>query len=357
MKKPDCCPVNMLNEKTRYLLNSLYRNSLASQDDLARQLEAMNLPASRQNIGKYIDYIEKGNFISYTIVENPNVHEVRTFFIEIKTNPEEPEIVTKLSDMPRVRSIDGIIGQNSLVVKVCTRNDQQFAAILKQLDGIITGTRFQHYKVINCLKTFKDGGETLLPLNIDDSIAMDEIPELDSIDEYLLDTMQNTGATLAELPERMSYGWIVEHVHVPGQGLTYSQVRRRVNAMVESRLIHAFTIKIAPGFIPQTDVPLKFYLQILPKRLSEYDAIAIETLAIKGEIVELYRTGEEYGLFAIARTSSIAGYRQFLESLYKTGKIQDTISTLVIDEKLPAIFKPFNDPPSSHRPIATLDKG
>jgi DNA-binding Lrp family transcriptional regulator len=97
------------------------------------------------------------------------------------------------------------------------------------------------------------------------------------------------------------------------------------------------------SLIPQTDFPLKFYLQILPKRLSEYDAIAVETLAPKDEIVELYRTGEEYGLLGVARTGSIDGYRQFLESLYKTGKIQDTISTLVIDEKLPAIFKPFKD--------------
>ncbi len=29
--------------------------------------------------------------------------------------------------------------------------------------------------------------------------------------------------------------------------------------------------------------------------------------------------------------------------MYKTGKVQDTISTLVIDEKLPAIFKPFKE--------------
>ena len=121
----------------------LYEDALASQETLATRLEALRLPASRQNIGKYVGQLEQGDLITYTIVENPNVHDVRTFFIEIKTNPEEPEIVSKLIQIERVRSIDGIIGQNSLVVKVCTRNDQQFSAILKQIDGIITGSRFQ----------------------------------------------------------------------------------------------------------------------------------------------------------------------------------------------------------------------
>ncbi len=333
----------MINDKARSLLNLLYDDALASQDSLAAKLEALRLPASRQNIGKYVGQLEQGDLITYTIVENPNVHDVRTFFIEIKTNPEEPEIVTKIMQIERVRSIDGIIGQNSLVVKVCTRNDQQFSAILKQIDGIITGSRFQHYKVINCLTTFKDGGKILTSDDREERGTRHGTPEIDVVDEQLLDAMQNPARKTGSKPERMSYGWILEHALAASQELSYAQVRRRVNTMVESGLIHSFTIKVSPALIPQTDFPLKFYLQILPKRLSEYDAIAAETLAPKDEIVELYRTGEEYGLLSVARTNSISDYRQFLESLYKTGKIQDTVSTLVIDEKLPAIFKPFKE--------------
>ncbi|MBN2149907.1 MAG: Lrp/AsnC family transcriptional regulator [Candidatus Lokiarchaeota archaeon] len=331
----------LLSEKTKQLLNLLHADAFVHQEALVSQLEYRNLPASRQNIGKHIDQLEKGCFIRYGIIENPNVHDVRTFFIEIKTNPEEPEIVSRINAIPQVRSIDGIIGQNSLVVKVCTRNDHQFTDILKKVDDIITGTRFQHYKIINCLKTFKDGGKSLVLA--DGTETSEKIPEFDSIDELLLDTMQNTTPREGAIPERMSYTWIHERASPHHPAVTYDQVRRRVDAMIEARLIDTFTIKLSPSLIPQTDFPLKFYLQVLPKRLSEYDAIAAQTLAPREEIAELYRTGEEYGLYAVARTGSIAEYREFLESLYLTGKVQDTVSTLVIDEKLPAIFKPFKD--------------
>ena len=272
----------------------------------------------------------------YSIIENPNVHEFRTFFIEIKTNPEEPEIVSRIIDIPRVRAIDGIIGQSSLMVKFCTRNDQQFAEILKQIDTIITGTRFQHYKIINCLKTFKDGGKGLAegkPAIMKKSTGRHD---LDGIDESLLDAMQ-------DIPERFSYEWITAKASIYVESLSYSQVHRRVKEMIDSGVIESVTIKLSPDFIPKTDFPVKFYLQVLPKQLSEYNGIAAGILSSRHEIVELYRTGEEYGLFAVVRTGSIAEYRKFLESLYATGKIQDTISTLVIDEKLPATFKPFKD--------------
>ncbi|MBD3351035.1 MAG: hypothetical protein GF364_06075, partial [Candidatus Lokiarchaeota archaeon] len=59
------------------------------------------------------------------------------------------------------------------------------------------------------------------------------------------------------------------------------------------------------------------------------------------EITELYRTGQEFGLLAVVRTKDIPSYKRFLENIYTTSEIHDTISTLVIDEKLPATFQPF----------------
>jgi DNA-binding Lrp family transcriptional regulator len=329
--------VNMpLKSATILVLNLLYKDHQESLTRLSDALGDVQQRLSRQSIGKYISQLEAEKKIVYSIIENPNVHEFRTFFIEIKTNPEEPEIVSRLQQLAHVRTIDGIIGQNSLIVKFCTRNDQQFSKILEQVDHLITGTRFQHYKIINIIKSYKDGGMYLAPPDTSDVEGNNKGFKIDAVDERLLDIMQ-------DMPVQFSSEELAKQVSSGYAPLSDSQVYRRVHRMKAENVIKAYTIKFSPILIPQTDFPLKFYLQILPKRLSEYDAIAVETLAPKDEIVELYRTGEEYGLLGVARTGSIDGYRQFLESLYKTGKIQDTISTLVIDEKLPAIFKPFKD--------------
>ncbi|MEX2683465.1 MAG: hypothetical protein Q6373_017950 [Candidatus Sigynarchaeota archaeon] len=312
---------------SKQLLNLLHEDANQSLPMLSDELRRRNFPVSRQSVGQFISRLEDEKKIFYTIVENPNIRGARTFFIEIKTNPEEPEIVLKLQEIHHVRSIDGIIGQNSLVFKCCTRDDQELSSILKQLDLLITHTRFQHYKIINCLRTFKDGGFTF-PQERQDLM-------INKIEACLLDIMQ-------DMEEPFPILSIMEKASMKGFPLSYNQASRMVRKL-RNEMYCIPTIKISPDYIQQTDFPLKFYLQILPKNLSEYDIIAAETLAPKDEIVDLYRTGEEYGLFAVVRTSSISDYRQFLEAMYRTGKIQDTISTLVIDEKLPAIFKPFKE--------------
>lgn len=324
----------MQDEKARCILNLLYEDAMISQDGIAAKLKALGFNASRQNIAKHLEKIEGKRDVVYSIIENPNIHQFRTHYLEIKTNPEEPEIVSRLNEISRVRAIDGIIGQNSLMVKVSTRNDQQFSEILGQIDDIITGTRFQHYKIINVLKTFKDGGKILSGDNAFEFDPGATPPILDGIDEFILDAMD-------DMPERFSYGWLSTKATDRGLELSYPQVHKRVKTMIESGIIDTFTIKIAPGFIPATEFGVKFYLQILPKQLSAYNDLAAADLAKRDEIVELHRTGEEYGILAVVRTGSIAEYRQFLESLYRTGKLQDTVSTLVIDEKMPSIFRPY----------------
>jgi len=335
----------MQDDKARCILNLLYQDAMLSQDGLAARLKELGFNASRQNIAKYIEKLETDRDIAYSIIENPNIHQFRTHFLEIKTNPEEPEIVSRLSAISRVRTIDGIIGQNSLMIKISTRNDQQFSEILEQIDEIITGTRFQHYKIINVLKTFKDGGKIL---SGDYAFELDpgaSPPALDSIDEFILDSMN-------DMPERFSYGWLSTKALDRGLDLSYPMVHKRVKTMMEAGIIDTFTIKLSPGFIPATEFGVKFYLQILPKQLSAYNDLAAADLAKRDEIVELHRTGEEYGIFAVVRTGSIAEYRQFLESLYRTGKLQDTVSTLAIDEKMPSTFKPFKN--STMAPLSMI---
>nr|MDO8115560.1 Lrp/AsnC family transcriptional regulator [Candidatus Sigynarchaeota archaeon] len=167
----------MFSQKAKRIINCLHDDATVPMDEIGSKVGI-----TRQNVSTYLEKFTTGKILAYTIVENPNVLESRTFFIEIKTNPEEPDVVEFLEDITGVRSIDGIIGENSLVVKFAARNNVEFARVLDRVDEIITGTRFQHYKIIECLKTFKDGGKTFV--NTGDGTAVHPQNATVSIDPF-----------------------------------------------------------------------------------------------------------------------------------------------------------------------------
>lgn len=258
-----------LKPKHKVLLNLLYMMSDMTKIELGE-----TIGVTRQTASSYVSDLENSVIHSYSDVPNPNIGNIRTFFLQVKTNPEEPEIISNLKKIRATRFIDGIIGTHSLMVKFCVQNNVMFDKVLTRIDKIISKSKFQHYRIIETLKTYKVAG------------------------------------------------------------FNFSQLESK------KQVIHS--IKINPEYIGFTDYPIKFYVQIMPKDLSEYNAIAESILAPNENITELYRTGQEYGILATVRTESIEGYKAFIESLYRTGKIQDSISTLVIDEKMPLTFRPFS---------------
>ncbi|MHA1727220.1 MAG: Lrp/AsnC family transcriptional regulator [Promethearchaeota archaeon] len=316
--------MNGIKIKSQILLNVLYKNSMRSLAEIGKDLHM-----TRQHVATYLKRLKNDNIIyEYSIVENPNIQESKIFFIEIKTNPEEPEIVSRLEKIPSIRSIDGIIGSNSLIAKFYVRNDQEFNDILNQIDKIISSSRFQHYKIINCLKIFKNEGNSII------KSENKQMQKLDETDIQILKTLNKMGP-------KFSYKSISDKIKQIIPHITYAKVRRKTKYLIKSGIIQSFTIRLSNNFIQNTDFGFKFYLHIIPKNFSEYNSLALHTLGPKENITELYRTGQEYGLTAVVRTKNIPEYRNFIESLYKTGKIQDSFTIFVIDEKMPAIFKPF----------------
>ncbi len=249
------------------LLNIMYSNSKTTNIELGKLLGK-----SRQTIWQYIKSLN-GNGLEFekTQILHPNREDNRIFFIEIKTNPEEPEIISNLGRIFHTKSIDGIIGNTSLMVKFQVKTNEEFQQVLRKVDSIIANTRFQFYRVINVLTVFKEAG----------------------------------------------------HVFSENYDEVFS------------------TIKIFHNFISNTDFPLKWYLQLKPKNLTEYTDIAEQILAPKKEIINLYRTGQEFGLFAIVRTKSKEEYREFIQNLYSTEKFQDSHTIFVLDERMPSTFQPF----------------
>lgn len=256
-----------ISSDQKKLLNILYTNSRITNIELGKQLGK-----SRQTVWQYIKLLNaNGSGFEKIPIIHPNRDDNRIFFVEIKTNPEEPDIVSELSRIFQVKSIDGIIGDTSLMVKFQVRTNEGFRSVLKKLDTIIAESRFQFYHVINILHTFKEGGHIF-------SEDLDEIFQ---------------------------------------------------------------TVRLDHKFIPNTDFPLKWYLQLIPKTLPKYTEIAEEVLAPKDEIVNLYRTGQEFGLLAVVRTKTKEEYRDFIQKLYQTEKFRDSKTIFVLDERLPSTFQPF----------------
>ena len=52
-------------------------------------------------------------------------------------------------------------------------------------------------------------------------------------------------------------------------------------------------------------------------------------------ITDLFRIGEQYGLFAIIRVKEIEDYGNFIRELYETEEIEDTFTNFVLDELKP----------------------
>ncbi|MCP4763126.1 MAG: Lrp/AsnC family transcriptional regulator [archaeon] len=318
-------------ERIKKLLNLLYKDSNMKLKNIVEELEKSWRKVSRQTIANDIKDIKekKEKIISgFSIIENPNLQNIRTFFIEIKTNPEESEIIPKLKSIQGIRAIDGIIGPTSLIIKFCIPFNQGFDDILNKIGEIITKTRFRYYKIIDCLKTYKKDGVVF-------SQNTKEIINITKKEATLLRILTECNGIYSDKD-------IHDQIILEFPKISLLSIKRQKVKLKEMGLIHSFSIKISPTYILQTEFRYKFYLQIIPKNLSKYDSLA-KLLIEKNEIVECYRTGQEYGILAVVRTMNIPKYNNLIKSLYETGEIQDSISTLVIDEQMPAIFKPFRE--------------
>ncbi|MFW9947600.1 MAG: Lrp/AsnC ligand binding domain-containing protein, partial [Candidatus Odinarchaeota archaeon] len=75
----------------------------------------------------------------------------------------------------------------------------------------------------------------------------------------------------------------------------------------------------------------KYLLRIKPKDPSKYNELAFR-LDMHKNITDLFRIGEQYGLFAIVRVEKVEDYASFIKDLYGSEEIEDTFTSFVLDE-------------------------
>ena len=302
--------MNMSLDKIDYKILDILKN-----DHRKHYTEiATDLNISRNTVNTKIKNLIQSNFIKkYTIILDPNWYFYKTIFIEIKTNPHEPWLAEQLQNLDECELLDGIIGEYSLILKVRIKDD--YDIILSQIDSLMAKSALKKYQIIDIIYTYKETG-----FKFD---LRENKRELDQKDLELIDILRNQGK------KPLTHSQISQQLKKKKIQISQPAVFKRIKRLEEENIIKAFTI--IPEYV-KLGLRTKLYIRIKVDPAS-YSTIASEFLSKQPQILDLYRTGENYGLLAIVRTKDIESYNKFIQNLYTNSRIIDTHTTLVLEER------------------------
>lgn len=288
---------------------------------------AKTLGISRKTFLSLFKEIRNKKLINnFSININPNIQpNLKYVFLEIKTNPKEPQIVNELLKIPQLTMLDGIFGEYSLMALFIFKTSEEYYTVLNNLDQVMALSYFKKYQLLETIKTFKINGVELSNKPVSKSLQLDEI-------DYVILKILNQ-----EQGYKLLSTYEIKNILKNKYKIIISQptVSLRIKALRSNNIILNYAINFNPkkiGFFG------KFIIKIKPADTSKYDDLALE-LEKRKEITHLFRIGEEYGLLAIIRVKKIEDYRFFIMSLYESREIEDTYTNFVLDEHI--IFTNF----------------
>jgi DNA-binding Lrp family transcriptional regulator len=300
------------------VLEQLYADSRIQSNDLAQ-----NLNLTRQTISKLRTDLWNDHIInSPAVILNPHVLNLHYAFMEIQTNPSEPEILNQMLSFPEVASIDGILGEYSLVIKFESPSKQRFAQILSTIDEGIARSQFHSYHIIETIDVFKQGGFPITKKESNRELSLKKWPLLQQLKKNY---------NPKKWPPRPN-----EFLDETLKSLESTNLSREFKIFEESGIIEHYSITLNKQM---PDFSTKYILRIKPANIGEYTKLA-EELIHHPNIIELYRTGEDFGLFSIVRTKGLEGFKLFIKDLYTRYAIYDTRTTVVVDEIMPMVYPP-----------------
>jgi len=277
---------------------------------------AKKLNITRQTLLNKIEKIKQENIIkNYSINVNPNIRpNLKYVILEIKTNPKEPDLVNNLLKIPQLTMLDGILGEFSLIVLFIFKDVQEFNAVLKIIDEIMSNSHFKKYQFVEPIKVFKTSGIMIEEFKIDETVKIDELDF--TILKILKEEQGSKLISTYEIKNKIK------------NDTSQSTIYNRIKKLEDAGIILNYAMNFCP---PKIGFNGKFIVRIKPKYPSKYDELAINLMK-KEEISDLYRIGEQYGLFAIVRVKKVEDYALFIRRLYETEEIEDTFTNFVLDE-------------------------
>ncbi len=254
---------------------------------------------------------------SYRIIVDPSlVYVERNTVLRIKTNPREEQLSRALLEMRQLESLDGISGEHSLLALFRFRNAGEFSTFLDDIDRTVAQTRAQSYETVQVLTTYKSHGFVLQP--------RDAVPQrITDMDWSLLRVITVQRAD-QEHPFPLTQEQIGSMLEPP---MSQPGVSKRLRRLEDAGVIVGYSADID---FSRVGLPIKFFLQVRPRPGTvSSTARYVSTLP---EVWDLYRTGEDFSLFATVRTASISEYNAFLRRLYQHPDVIDTRSQVSLEE-------------------------
>jgi len=113
--------------------------------------------------------------------------------------------------------------------------------------------------------------------------------------------------------------------------ISQSTIHNRIRRLELQGVILNYTANFSPKKIGFEG---KYFLRMKPKDPSKYNELAFKLVKNK-DITDLFRIGEQHGLFAIVRVKKVEDYADFIRNLYQSDEIEDTLTSFVLDELKP----------------------
>ncbi|MFX1447633.1 MAG: Lrp/AsnC ligand binding domain-containing protein [Promethearchaeota archaeon] len=305
--------IKSFNNKSKYVISKL----------------SQVLGYTRQTIKNRFDDLKTEKIIStFTININPNIlpTNLKYVLLEIKTNPKEPELLENLLKISQLKILDGILGEYSLFALLIFHSSEEYYQVLSTIDNIMAKSYFKKYHIIETIKVFKTNGIELY----DDEI--DPYFEIDNIDYVILKILEENQTIkpistyeIKDIIRDKYKGFLLE---MNKKEISQSTIHNRIKKLEKKNVILNYALNFCPKKIGFNG---KYLVRIKPKDPSKYNEIALN-LEKSSFITDLFRIGEQHGLFAIVRVKKVEDYAEFIKNLYQSDEIEDTLTSFVLDE-------------------------
>ena len=303
---------------------------------------------SRQTYQNKLDSLRFQKIIAnFTININPNIqpNNLKYVMIEIKTNPKEPELVEELLKLSQLKMLDGIIGDFSLFALFIFKSAEEYYQILNKVDDIMAKSYFKKYQIIETIKVFKTNGISLknlkISFDIGKKIDLKQIAQnssniqnqnfdIDEIDHLILKILQEDQGLRPISTYEIKDLLVRKYLKTlkPHSTISQSTIHNRIKRLELQGIILNYTVNFTPM---KVGFEGKYYIRIKPKNPSKYNELAFNLVNNKN-ITDIFRIGEQLGLFAIVRVKKVEDYADFIRDLYQSNEIEDTLTTFVLDE-------------------------
>ena len=296
---------------------------------ISKNFQALGL--TRQTIQNKIENLREKKVIhNITINIHPysKPNNLKFVFLEVKTNPTEPQLVDELLRIPHLKMLDGIFGEFSLIALFVFNTPEEYYQVLEKIDSVMANSYFKKYHIIETIRVFKTNGIKIDEARINTEFTLDKNDHL--ILKILQEEQDIKPISTYNIRDKMKDQYYIE--------LSQSTIYNRIKRLERKGIILNYAINFSPKKIGFEG---KFILRMKPKDTSKYNGIALK-LEKSPFITDLFRIGEENGLFAIVRVKKVEDYAKFIKNLYESEDIEDTRTNFVLDELKPYTnFKTF----------------